>query len=334
MVQCNRPTSGSGFVAGQSAGSKRSNRLALGAAALARALCDVYALLAAGVAVWLLATRKTLPITWPVAAALATLAFFSSLFIAVHLWRHWAQPIRALQNSLAGIRSGQVPIDQADAVGGGLQPLAAQLQDVLRELRSQRAHIAMLEQEMSHRVARRTDALERVVGSLRQQVGRDPLTGLQNRRVLDDCLAQLMDRSRAEDWPLCILMIDIDDFKHLNDTLGHTAGDELLRALGQIIRSNLRDKDVAFRVGGDEFVVLLANTTRHQAQALARRLVSLVDALAKTLDVSPRPRLSIGLAMPQDLGFSPTPAALLAQADRLLYLVKAQHKHERMRNVA
>jgi diguanylate cyclase (GGDEF)-like protein len=252
-----------------------------------------------------------------------------SLWTARHYWRRWTDPMREFQKSLARIRAGEAAIEDLDRIRGGPRPLADDVQSLLRELRCQRAEISQLEQEMSHRIASRTGALERVVGTLKQQVTRDALTGLHNRRMLDDCLAAAMERARNEDWPLCLLMIDVDDFKLLNDTLGHAAGDELLRSLGQVIRSSLRDEDLAFRCGGDEFVIVLTNTDRRQGDLIAQRLTSLMDAMGKMLRVERRPRLSIGLATPFDLGTEPTAEALLAEADKQLYAVKSARKKTR-----
>jgi diguanylate cyclase (GGDEF)-like protein len=263
---------------------------------------------------------------------LALSGMLCGIWTARRYRRRWSQPMRDLQATLARIRAGESSIEDLDAIRGGPRPLVDDVRDLLRELRCQRAQVVQLEQEMSHRIASRTGALERVVGTLKQQVTRDPLTGLHNRRMLDGCLAAAMERSRNEDWPLCLLMIDVDDFKLLNDTLGHAAGDELLRSLGQLIRSSLRDEDLAFRCGGDEFVVVLTNTDRRQGELIAGRLTSLVDAMGKMLHVERPPRLSIGLATPFDLGIDPTAATLLAEADKQLYAVKSGRK--KIRQVA
>ena len=101
---------------------------------------------------------------------------------------------------------------------------------------------------------------------------------------------------------------------------------DLLKAIGQLIRSTIRGEDVGFRCGGDEFVVLLPGSTAESGQALADRLVSLVDALGKTIKlVAKPPRLAVGLATLLGDGAN-TPQALLASADRALYEVKRARK--------
>src|SRR5260221_686985 len=81
-----------------------------------------------------------------------------------------------------------------------------------------RAHVAQLELETTQRIANRTDALERSVSALRQQATRDPLTGLYNRRILNATLERLAEHCRSAEEPLAVMMIDVDDFKLLNDT--------------------------------------------------------------------------------------------------------------------
>ena len=107
------------------------------------------------------------------------------------------------------------------------------------------------------------------------------MTGLYNRRLLDQHLPPIIDRCRNTQTHLSLLMIDVDHFKKLNDTLGHAAGDEMLRDIAQIIRSTIRENDSAFRYGGDEFVVVLEGFDAEAGQALGDRLISLVDALRK-----------------------------------------------------
>jgi diguanylate cyclase (GGDEF)-like protein len=128
-------------------------------------------------------------------------------------------------------------------------------------------------------------------------------------------------------------MMDLDHFKTLNDTLGHAAGDELLRSIAQIIRSTIRTTDHAFRWGGDEFAILCEATDATAARGLANRLTSLVDALAKTCRGVPvPPGLSIGMTT-LDKGADPNPRSIIEAADRVLYEVKAA-RHSRSTRMA
>jgi diguanylate cyclase (GGDEF)-like protein len=240
---------------------------------------------------------------------------------------NWARPSRRLRRLLPLIKSGERPIEELNTVGGPREfgAMIPAIQELLHDLRRQRVELAMMNEEMRQKVARRTDALERAIGQLRHQATRDALTGLGNRRMLDMSLPKLMETCRAQRTDLCVMVIDVDNFKKLNDTLGHGAGDQLLRDLGQLIRSSVRTTDMYFRLGGDEFVVLMPAADEQAASTLADRLVKLMDMYGKTLRVDPRPGLSIGitrmLANPDA-----TPDSLLHAADKVLYEVKSQRK--------
>ncbi len=214
--------------------------------------------------------------------------------------------------------SGDAPIEELNRFQGHLRPLALLIAGILHDLRQQRTAVAELNAETQQRIAQRTHALERQLGSLRQQAARDKLTGLYNRRMLDHFLGELVGQCRNGDRRLCLLMMDVDHFKLLNDTLGHAAGDALLRSIGQIIRSAVREQDLAFRYGGDEFVILLPDAGVEEGEDLSQRLILTVDALARPLRLSRRLRLSIGLSLYR-ASDACTPELLLQQADASLY---------------
>jgi diguanylate cyclase (GGDEF)-like protein len=263
---------------------------------------------------------------WTLQVMLGMASLVSGCWTAFHRYRTWTQPMRRLQALLARAREGDGSIDALAEIDGGPRAIVPAIQELLRELRAHRSAVAELESEMRTRVANRTDALERTIGTLRHQATPHPHTGLINRRFLDQYLSQAVQKHRRQHKELCVLMIDVDNFKVLNDTLGHAAGDDLLKAIGQLIRSTIRGEDVGFRCGGDEFVVLLPGSTAESGQALADRLVSLVDALGKTIKlVAKPPRLAVGLATLLGDGAN-TPQALLASADRALYEVKRARK--------
>ena len=235
----------------------------------------------------------------------------------------WSQPLSELELLLPQVRRGDQPIESLSGIGGKLQPIAIACQELLRDLRQQRSINAQLRDEMRQRVASKTEALERTIGALRHQAARDGLTGLFNRRMLDAYLPEALERCRSAGIPLCLLMIDIDHFKPLNDTLGHSAGDQMLRTVAQLIRSTIRDRDVAFRCGGDEFMILLEADER-AGRAVADRLTSLADGFGRTLRLARPPTLSIGIGCTMALRH-PTPEALIRRADEELYRIKSQH---------
>jgi diguanylate cyclase (GGDEF)-like protein len=240
--------------------------------------------------------------------------------------RRWARPARQLAELLPQVCDGQVAIEALEEVNGGLgASLIPIIQSVLLELKQQRQAMAELNEEIRQRIASRTDALERQIGALKQQATRDALTGLHNRRLLDAYLPPLLEKCAAEKIDLSILMIDVDHFKLLNDTLGHGAGDELLRNIAQIIRSGVRDQDAAFRVGGDEFVVVLPGATPQVAESISLRMKTLVDALGRQLRVDLPPSVSVGIHSISQMRV-PNAVHLIQEADRKLYEAKGSRR--------
>ncbi|MCK7593608.1 GGDEF domain-containing protein [Pseudomarimonas salicorniae] len=150
----------------------------------------------------------------------------------------------------------------------------------------------------------------------------DPLTGLANRALLEDRLHRAQARARRSDGWISVLLIDLDDFKQVNDDLGHAAGDQLLREVGQRLQSVVRDSDTVVRLGGDEFVLLLEEADEPTAAEIARRAQ---EALARpwTAEGESEPRhigASIGLASAR--ADSIDPGTLLRESDRAMYVAK------------
>lgn len=112
----------------------------------------------------------------------------------------------------------------------------------------------------------------RRVSILEQENISDSLTGIYNRRYLDSRLKEECARARRYQLPLSIILIDVDHFKHINDTYGHQVGDQTLCTLGKLLLQIIRDSDIAARYGGDEMVIIAPNTTLPLAAALAERL--------------------------------------------------------------
>ena len=112
--------------------------------------------------------------------------------------------------------------------------------------------------------------------TLMEQAMTDPLTGAFNRRSMDGCLATAIERRNRTGEPASLLMIDVDHFKRINDTFGHSGGDEALKRLVALIAGRARKLDVLFRVGGEEFMILLPGTRYAGALAVAENLRLLV----------------------------------------------------------
>ncbi len=160
---------------------------------------------------------------------------------------------------------------------------------------------------------------------LRHQSLHDPLTGLPNRALILDRLDQMLARGRREHVPVAALFLDLDDFKDINDTLGHAVGDELLKAVGARLTSALRQGDTVGRLGGDEFVVLAEGASLTEgSQVVANRLL---DVLSATFDV---PGSELPLSVTASVGIAegdrPSAGRLLQDADIALYEAKAAGK--------
>jgi diguanylate cyclase (GGDEF)-like protein len=293
--------------------------------------CATLVLAGAVLAVWFYSQRQMLGGIFALEGMLAAAALLIKGEMTLSRRARWQQPLARMYEILAAIDAGHAGIEELASLQGPLAPLAEKFGEVLRDLRRQKSTVAKLEREMRHRVASRTDALERKIGSLRQQATRDALTGLYNRRMMEDYLPTAIARCSAT-HTLSLLMIDVDNFKPLNDTLGHPAGDDLLRNISQIIRSTIREADLAFRCGGDEFVIVLDGIDAEGGKSVAERLIKLVDDLATTLHVPAAPRLSIGVATLADC-LNRTAEELLATADKRLYSVKNHRQATRLRAV-
>jgi diguanylate cyclase (GGDEF)-like protein len=190
------------------------------------------------------------------------------------------------------------------------------------------ATLVAAREELERRVAERTAELEaanarlqEIQAALREQAIRDPLTGLFNRRYLDETIPREMARAKRAGASIGVLMVDIDYFKRINDTHGHPAGDKVLRSVAAVLRSGIRAEDIACRYGGEEFVLVLPGMARAVVSRRAEQLRARVAALSVSLgDSVARPTISIGGAIWPE--HSSTFASVIARADAELYQAK------------
>ena len=168
--------------------------------------------------------------------------------------------------------------------------------------------------------------LKRQRDMLRSLSFRDGLTGLANRRQLDQFLDQEWRRSQRSQSPLSLILMDIDYFKHFNDALGHLAGDDCLRRIAQTLETSIhRAGDLIARYGGEEFVCVLPETSTSGALAVAEKIQALMAELALShpaSTISPCVTLSLGVAT-RTASQSESVEDLLRAADQALYRAKA-----------
>ncbi len=155
----------------------------------------------------------------------------------------------------------------------------------------------------------------------------DALTGLHNRGWLDDAFDREIKRSERDELPLAMIMIDVDNFKNYNDEYGHLAGDQVLIKVAESIRSPLRPNDLVARFGGEEFAVLLPETTVDNAKIIAERLRERVfEADPGLLDDKQLPAVSISLGIAgRQPGYSLD--MIIAAADVAMYHAKRNGKN-------
>jgi diguanylate cyclase (GGDEF)-like protein/PAS domain S-box-containing protein len=213
----------------------------------------------------------------------------------------------------AGIQSGLgVAIRSGDDVFGALTAYARRQSAFDRE---DGTFLQGISNVLATAIARRrTDEL------LRHQALHDPLTGLANRTLCDDRLAQAVARSRRTGAGIAVLFLDLDTFKRINDGHGHAAGDAVLAVFGQRLADAVRPADTVGRLGGDEFVVICENVDADDVLALAHRLADVARRAVQTAGVEHRFSTSIGIAHSD--GDPPEPDVLVRTADAAAYRAK------------
>ncbi|MEO7579336.1 MAG: GGDEF domain-containing protein, partial [Massilia sp.] len=212
-----------------------------------------------------------------------------------------------------------------------IDELNAILDEVLRETRAVQAEalksrdrMVLARQEVQE-AEQKINALEAKLRHMSELVREDQLTGSLNRRGLDDVFERETARSDRRGTPLCIAMLDLDDFKRLNDTYGHQAGDGALKHLVKIVKETLRSMDVIARFGGEEFLILLPETT---VEAAAMTMTRLQRELTKHFFLHDNEKVlitfSAGVALRQP---NEEQGALVKRADQAMYQAKQSGKN-------
>lgn len=156
----------------------------------------------------------------------------------------------------------------------------------------------------------------------------DPLTDLYNRRYLNDILARELIRIAREKNTLCVAMLDIDDFKKFNDTYSHLAGDEVLKSIGKLLKDNFRESDVSFRFGGEEFVVVLLNTTLNNAVSKMEELREKIKTISIYYKGNPLHNITISIGVAEALKHGASIDEIIKAADHALYAAKQAGKDQ------
>lgn len=243
------------------------------------------------------------------------LAMVAAIPLGVLLVRRIVLPLDELGQAMIRYSHGELdvrtPVRRRDEIG--------RLEAAFNRMADQHQHtherIIRLNAELERRVAQRTQ-------QLRELASREPLTGLYNRRFLNETLDRRFAEALRYDADLSCIMIDLDGFKAVNDELGHHIGDELLQLTAQTISSQLRTSDVAARFGGDEFVVLLPQTEAERARVLAERICERFARDAAERLTGGQVTMSAGISSLKTLRCRDA-ESLLRTADHALYTAKA-----------
>ena len=228
-----------------------------------------------------------------------------------------------------------VAMATANSYSGSLQQASGDLQagideDALKMLSSRLLKETRRMQDMNRRLEAELEnskddisLLQRDLDEVRKESMLDPLTKIPNRKCFDEQLVSDIQRAQASDTGLCLVMFDIDHFKTFNDTYGHLTGDQVLRLVAQVLKANLKGRDMPGRFGGEEFVAILPETELAGAIAVAdniRRSVQAKELLKRsTNEKLGRITLSVGVA---EWHRQETAQSLIERADKCLYAAK------------
>lgn len=241
------------------------------------------------------------------------------------------RPLKALSQGAQRVAEGDTDVsvvepsrrDETGLLIRTFNDMVARLRRNQLELEQNRLEI----EATNSRLRAQNEELERANDALERLSVTDGLTELYNHRYFQDRLRQEMASAERSGEPLALVLIDIDDFKSLNDCHGHSAGDALLRQVASVMRTSVREADTLARYGGEEFGLLATRTDAEGAQTLAEKLRHDVESAALQVDdlgdaVEIHLTVSIGVAM-----FCGDRSTLFDQADRALYRAKASGKN-------
>ena len=217
----------------------------------------------------------------------------------------------------AAQHSPRLAADNADE----LERIALGIEQLRTELEHADHRATRLQRSIDSTVARETRQISLQLKRAEREAEVDALTGLANRRFIEERLNDLLGDLAGRGVRLAVIMLDVDHFKPLNDTAGHAAGDEILRFVGELLRGSLREGDVAIRYGGDEFAVVLLDVSGEHARETAERLIRLFAQHVATMNLPTTVSLSAGIATLESAGTC-SGENLLARADAALYQSK------------
>jgi len=201
--------------------------------------------------------------------------------------------------------------------------------EILREILSELSQLKQANQELIQKLKEKqqyTERLKKELDSLKKQAFMDYLTGLKNRRSIEKALNDFFKDYQQYKYPFTIIMMDLNNFKDINDKYGHPVGDCILRNIGDILKKYLRAKDVVGRYGGDEFLIILPGINLQNAIKIAQRLSNVIkNYVFKCDDLELRTSASFGIIEVNDKFKSVE--EILKAVDEKLYEAKKKEDH-------
>jgi len=182
--------------------------------------------------------------------------------------------------------------------------------------------------ELEAKVMQRTKKLEDTQKKLIEQAHKDPMTGLYNRRYLNEIGESLLLIAKRAHASLSVMMLDIDDFKIINDSYGHAVGDSVIKSVTSVVLNAVRKSDICARLGGDEFVVLLPNTPENSATKIAEKIRKMVEKNKVVANGATNINCTISLGVTEVLFADETIDHVIKRADDSLYQAKKLGKNQ------
>jgi diguanylate cyclase (GGDEF)-like protein len=244
-----------------------------------------------------------------VGAGLLLLAVVLGTIVVVQ--RRVLKPLTAIANAVNALARNRLDAELPRAVADDEMSAVIGAVESLREHTQQRL---VLEQERNA-----------LIEQLRIQSNTDSLTGLANRRGFIEAAEHQLANARRHGVDLALVLLDVDHFKRFNDELGHAAGDAVLVEVARAIGREVRGSDLAGRLGGEEFVVLLSHSSQHQAQVFAERLRAAIERIeppSGTAPEAPRMRITVSLGVASFSTRCATLELLISRADAAMYCAK------------
>ncbi len=241
----------------------------------------------------------------------------------------FSEVISSLKTTVSDIRDFDESIAREGEKLSGYEAIQLDLKSILESLNNLREQNRSLVDKLEKQT-QELKALKRLLGEKERESSYDLLTGLRNRRSFERSLRELFKYAKENKLPLSLIVMDIDNFKDINDTYGHLEGDKVLIKVGSILRNYLRARDIVARWGGEEFTILLPGTEKKDAVHVAEKLRLILENQHFTTDNDETYTITASFGVAQVNESTESPEELFKRADENLYRAKRAGKNKVM----